>query len=296
LLHKLLKENAPLSGLKVIGLEHRSEGGRAYKVLTPEGFYFDLREDVLLDTILSEGIKPGGVLGGEYRWAKVSSEMKLVRVGSTLYSALLEASERSILASIPKNKFEVGKIYESKSGERSIFLGFISTESWSLEWPNRRTSVLGSFMPNINPKLLSKKHNRHMLWFEVPYWSLKNKKNDPTIQMFKDALANPVYVYNFSLKASQSVVREVGKVEVPVDVIEFVRQKAIATYQKNIDEISLRLHAKKLLTPRQQSYELENTIVVAAATLLMRNQGAPKPEVQEPNFLRLERLIGKEVT
>ena len=32
------KENKPISSLQVIGLEHRSEGGRAYKVRTPDGF------------------------------------------------------------------------------------------------------------------------------------------------------------------------------------------------------------------------------------------------------------------
>ena len=41
--------NEPFTGIKVVGLEYRGEGGRAYKVILPNGYYFDLREDVLLD-------------------------------------------------------------------------------------------------------------------------------------------------------------------------------------------------------------------------------------------------------
>lgn len=293
---KIKKENQPISGIKVIGLEHRGEGGRAYKVVTPDGFYFDLREDVLLDTMLTRGIQPGGVLSGEYQWARVGTEMKLVRVGSQLYTALLEAGERSILASIPKAKFEVGRIYESKQGERGVFLGYITTEAWKLDWPNGRSTFSNRYMnTSEKPTLTAKKLNRHMLWFDVSHWSLKDKKVDPTPQLLKGALASTDLSHHFKLRGTHCMVREVGSVELPEDVVEQVRQKALAAYQKKIHEIWSRQQANKLFSPRQQNYELESAATLASATLLMRNQGAPKPEVQEPNFLRLEQLIGKQI-
>jgi hypothetical protein len=293
---KIKKENQPISGIKVMGLEHRGDGGRAYKVLTPDGFYFDLREDVLLDAMLACGIQPKGVLSGEFQWARVGTEMKLVRVGSQLHTALLEASERSILASIPKTKFEVGKIYESKQGERGVFLGYITTEAWKLDWPNGRSTFSNSYMnTSEKPTLTAKKLNRHMLWFDVAYWSLKDKKIDPTPQLLKNALASTELNYCFKLRGTHRVICEIGSVELPEDVVEQVRQKALVTYQKKIHEIWSKQQAKKLFSPLRQNYELESSVASASAILLMRNQGAPKPEVQEPNFLRLEQLIGKQI-
>ena len=108
-------ENKPISGLRVLSLEHRGQGGRAYKVVTPDGFYFDLREDILLDTMKTEGVAPGGILRGQYIWARVGAEMKLVRKGSELFRALLEASERSILSAIPLKQLKVGTVYETVS-------------------------------------------------------------------------------------------------------------------------------------------------------------------------------------
>ena len=291
---KIKKENQPISGIKVIGLEHRGEGGRAYKVVTPDGFYFDLREDVLLDTMLTRGIQPGGVLSGEYQWARVRTEMKLVRDGSQLYTALLEAGERSILVSIPKAKFEVGRIYESKQGERGVFLGYITTEAWKLDWPNGTSSFRNMYMKTGDkPTLVSKKLNRHMLWFDVSHWSLKDKKIDPTPQLFQQALLSSDLSHHFKLRSSHAMIRAVGSVDVPTDIVEQVRQKAIGAFQKKAHEIWSRNQANKLFL--HSSYELEQATAVAAATLLMRNQGDPRPDVQHPEFLRLEQLIGKQL-
>jgi len=71
-------KNVPTEGFMIVGLERRSEGGRAYKVVTPTGYYVDLREDVLLDTMLEVGIGKGGMLNGSFVWAKFGSQMKLI--------------------------------------------------------------------------------------------------------------------------------------------------------------------------------------------------------------------------
>lgn len=284
----LRRENRPISGIKVIGLEHRAEGGRAYKVVTPDGFYFDLREDVLLDTMLTQGVQPGGVLVGEYQWARLEAEMKLVRVGSQLHTALLEASERSLLASIPKAKFEVGRIYESKQGERGVFLGYITTEAWKLDWPSGASLFRNIYMKTGDkPTLVAKKLNRHMLWFDVSHWFLKDKKIDPTPELFRRALLDPDLNHRFKLRGTHTMVRSVGHVEVPEGVVEQVRQKALGAFQKKANEIRSRSQIG--------NYELEQATAVAAATLFMRNQGDPRPDVQLPEFLRLEQLIGKQL-
>lgn len=275
------KENSPITGLKVVGLEYRSEGGRAYKVLTQDGFYFDLCEDVLLDVIKTGGVLPGGFISGEYCWGRIGSEMKLVRIGSELHSALVDATERTILACIPKKKFKVGKIYENKLGDQTIFLGFITTESWKLKWPNN-TPIQNLFgKTTTEPTLKVKPLNRYMLWFEVP----ASKKGYSTEQIFKKVLDSPEYAYNFKLKAAQNVIREVGEIEVPENVVELVRQKAFFTHVKNIQPENHRYGVRK--------YYFENIACTAATTLLMRAPGAPRPIVDEPMFKKLEQLIGE---
>lgn len=89
------------------------------------------------------------------------------------------------------------------------------------------------------------------------------------------------------------MIRAVGSVDVPTDIVEQVRQKAIGAFQKKAHEIWSRNQANKLFL--HSSYELEQATAVAAATLLMRNQGDPRPDVQHPEFLRLEQLIGKQL-
>jgi hypothetical protein len=75
--------NSPITDLRILSMEIRGEGGRAYKIITPERRMFDLREDVLLDAILHTGIKKGGVLPGHYVWVRYApTNSKLMRLGS----------------------------------------------------------------------------------------------------------------------------------------------------------------------------------------------------------------------
>jgi hypothetical protein len=82
--------NSPLKNVVIYNLEHRSEGGRAYKVTIDNKYQFDLREDILMDVIKNVGIQAGGKLNGEYIFATVSSQMKLIRVGSDIHTGILD--------------------------------------------------------------------------------------------------------------------------------------------------------------------------------------------------------------
>lgn len=291
----LRKENQPIAGIKVIGLEDKGEGPRIYKVLTPDGFYFDISQDVLLETMKTKGIEPEGILGGQFVWAMVGTEPKLVRVDSELFVALLEAGERSILASIPKKKFKIGKIYESKLGERGIFLGYVTTETWKLEWPNGRSTFSNLYIKtDAKPTLVGKQCNKHMLWFDVPHWNLKGKKNDPTPGMFFMAMKNEAFSSHFKLRGTHAMVKEVGFVPVPEDAIEQIRQKALKAYRAKIHTLWLQKQANKPFMPKRL-YDIEHAVAAAASTLLMRNIGAPRPTISEPEFLRVEQLLGKKI-
>lgn len=156
------RDNIPFSNLIITGLDYRGEGGRAYKVKTSDNYYFDFREDVLIDVIKnSEIIK--GEIKGEFIWGKVGSQMKIVKVGSGLYDGLVRGTEKSKLNPIKSNNLKVGGLYESKSGLKSIFLGFISTISIY-----RTPSYYGVSSDNVTYYV--KKIPKIMLWFKYNSW------------------------------------------------------------------------------------------------------------------------------
>lgn len=127
--------NKPIDDVRIIALEIRGQGGRAYKVVVDNKYYVDLREDVLLDAMLHEGIGVGGKLGGRYIFAVVGSQMKLVRIGSALYDAVSESTKVGKTKAI--KDFEVGGIYARKSGE-CVYLGVYNSQKVSFSLANVR--------------------------------------------------------------------------------------------------------------------------------------------------------------
>ncbi len=125
-------DNVPVKDVRVFSLEHRGQGGRAYKVIIGK-YYVDLREDVLMDTMLQVGIQAGGLLLGEYVWAKMGSQMKLVRVGSELHRLLLEFQSKKDIKPIGKTDLEVGGVYQTRKKQRAIFVGCVNTVGFALK-------------------------------------------------------------------------------------------------------------------------------------------------------------------
>lgn len=70
-------ENSGFS-IKIIDLESRDEGGRAYKVIDQHNRIFDLRERVLIDIFHRFGVLPNGVVPTSFKWVKDGSHMLLV--------------------------------------------------------------------------------------------------------------------------------------------------------------------------------------------------------------------------
>lgn len=120
-------DNLPVKSVRIIGLSIRGNGGRAYQALVDEKYLVDLREDVLLDTMLHVGIDVNGVLKGQYIFAQVNSEMKIIRVNSKLHDLMTESTKISDAKAI--TNFIPGHIYESKT-KKALYLG----ELWHVDY------------------------------------------------------------------------------------------------------------------------------------------------------------------
>lgn len=113
-------DNLPVKSVRIIGLDIRGNGGRAYQALVNEKYLVDMREDVMLDTMINVGMGVNATLPGEYIFAQIGAEMKLIRVGSKLHELMIETTsfgeKKPIIKLIP------GHIYASKS-KKVLYLG-----------------------------------------------------------------------------------------------------------------------------------------------------------------------------
>lgn len=119
--------NIPVSGIRIVNLDKRSNGGRAYKIIYPPNYLVDMREDVLLDVIFNEGIEKGGFVRGDFVWAVNKSQMKLVRKNSSLYDEFNLRSKIAKSVLISNKDLKKNGIYLCKDGSISLYLGEVST-------------------------------------------------------------------------------------------------------------------------------------------------------------------------
>ncbi len=124
---KLVIKNKPMVDLRIVAKESKNGGPSIYKVVDTDGYYFDLHDDVLMECIMDDGIKPSGILTGAYIWAKLGSSMKIVKVGSSIYNALTRSTNRKKLPKIDNKDLKAGNVYMTRSGRRYIYMGHVNT-------------------------------------------------------------------------------------------------------------------------------------------------------------------------
>lgn len=215
-------ENKPITNVKVLSLEHRGQGGRAYKALI-DNFYVDLREDVLMDTLLQVGVKPGGVLQGEYVWAKMNSQMKLVRVGSELHRLIVEFESKKDIKPVGKKDLEIGGIYQDRKKNKVIFLGYVNTVKYEVDGNP-------SAVKDPNFKFHTKSIKKAMIFYSI----YTHEKLDNQIEkMLK--IENS---YSFNIKKSHTYIEKVDQLDLPEGLIAKLRDKAIAEIKQDILEFT----------------------------------------------------------
>lgn len=190
---------------RIVDLEHRSRGGRAYKVVDENNHYFDFREDILLDSLVNANVKKGW-LSGDYIWAVVGSEMKLIRVGSHLHKKMETATKRGKLKKLGTDALQAGGLYQGKKAEPRLLLAFVS--------------IPGEKKP-------------YMLWFEPYKWELE--KGVSPVALLKKQLKEKEYhrIYYTSVTKSHSMIEELGVFKgVPPKIIEMFRK----SYHKTLRE------------------------------------------------------------
>lgn len=211
-----VKNNEPLTKIKIISLDVRSQGGRAYKVIIDDKYYVDMREDVVVEAIISVGVSAGGILNGSYIWVKLGSQMRLVRVDSALYEAINESNKLKELKPIPKDELEIGGIYEDRRGEVAVFLGLVNTVKY-----------------DISDKYFSyktKKNNKAMLFYEC--YSLSKIGTE----LQKDLKENSLF--SFKIHKTHHYLKKIKNISLAkkTDYVKVIRDKSRTNIKNSILE------------------------------------------------------------
>ncbi|HEY9785301.1 MAG TPA: hypothetical protein V6D17_07865 [Candidatus Obscuribacterales bacterium] len=257
------RDNKPFE-IRICGLEVRERGGRAYKVVTGDGYWFDLREDVLLDAILQCGISKGGKINAQFIWGKLGSQMKLVRVGSALHTALIQAGKRKATAKVKGSELQPGGVYRNVKGERFLVIGWVSTIQLTYN---------AAFTPGIydrgkaaTPESASRTDiPKQLLFVEIADWQLREHGSVLGVLEHLLTLKESFYTAYFKLQKSLTVMEHEETVELPEDILARVRTmslKCLTTGRKDTGPHAIELSAaekrERALANAAHSSELAN--------------------------------------
>ncbi len=222
----LSRPNDPFK-VKIVNLEFRGHGGRAYKVITPDNLYFDLREDVLLDVIRNCDIIDGTPTC-EFIWARVGSEMKLVRVGSILHNRLIESTKTLYTKDLKISELKPGDVCEGRTGSKHILIGKVEHTKVTTD------NTVGRYTYGAGKTVVSLDHDTTYLWLSWPSDIPSFTKG----MLFSEILNRPPSRLNwlFEFRKSCNFKTILGNIELPLNVIDVLRKKAIEAlveYQVN---------------------------------------------------------------
>lgn len=208
-------DNKPITNIRLLSLEERGNGGRAYKALIDEKYYVDLREDVMMDSILKVGVDPNGVLRGEYVWAKMGSQMKIVRVGSELHRLVVEFDSKKDIKPVGKGDLEIGGVYQDRKKNRAVFVGYINTVL--LKATEKTPDYYAKKDQKAKFDFKATKVKKSMLFYELASY----EKQAESLQKMKVDRS-----YYYKIKKSHTYIEKVDQVTIPDGIVEHLRNNA----------------------------------------------------------------------
>lgn len=249
--------------VQLCGLERRRQGGRAYKVVTPEGYYVDLREDVLVETMINEGVSAGGQLGGEYIWAVMGSQMKLIRKDSYLHKKVERQKKRENTSALKNEDLVVGGVYITKKTDLKdknywwdyyVFLGLVKVGKRGRAWK--------------------------------PLW-LRDHGGQQTPDFEENFKKSQKASGNYTLSKVE-VIEKIAEVKIPDDFIQSTREMMIAELRDGIEEAQnppaprrSRWGGYYQITPRPFEEVKQDLLKRYRSYCLMYTTGEKPPVVEE---------------
>ncbi len=228
------QENKDLVDVRILGIEYRGNGGRAYKVYIPahnfpkevedKPLVFDLREDTLLFIMLHGGIDKG-VLQYPVRFGIVGTALKLIPSPSPIMDALAARNDTRKLTPISKKDFVIGRAYTDKAGENKyIYLG--DYEHYEVESSSNAGHEYVNHRSVYKTKYKLRKI-KSQLWYEF------NEYDKRTLQRVTIADLNEGYY--FKLVKSKSVIKDIGETTIEGESTTNIAEMINARFKLQVD-------------------------------------------------------------
>lgn len=168
--------------VRILDLDRRSQGGRAYKIiittLNGHEFVCDLREDTLLDVIKNSSIQNGGRLMGKFSWIQNGSQCTLIRVDSDIWNEVQQQMEAKGKKIIPKRSLEFGHLYSSSGGSFAIFIAEVFSRKYDIRYGEDQQTYLtprhdiesSLIFLKVNDKVAAEDLNNKLISGTLKYW------------------------------------------------------------------------------------------------------------------------------
>jgi hypothetical protein len=274
--------NDHIPAVGIVTLEIRQEGGRAYKVaIQPSGLgetvYVDLREDVLLDCLLHQGVRSGGWITGPFVWGRLNSQLRLVRVGSSLYDAMKDAEARQNTKTIGPKDWVVGGVYLDRKEEKRVYLGRVDSDEIE-----RHETRHGIYPRYTEEKLTQKKMRDSHLWLELNYFGQafdlgQTPKRTPQEQWDKGIMKKEPAIWGFKLIKKPVLIKHTETIDLGPEPLALVRKAALRYVTASLER-----HTGQD-TPSQSTRDY--TLCYVSMCAHLRRPGDPMP--QHPEFAHL---------
>ena len=128
-------ENKPMK-IRLLTASNQSykQNGTNYPVgaLLPSGHVVPMSLDIMLEALTNSGMNKNGEFNDEFIMAGFGTRLQLIRVNSGLHNACLQHMEHLKIPKMKKLTFDIGSVYETATGKRGIFLGYVTTSIPSL--------------------------------------------------------------------------------------------------------------------------------------------------------------------
>jgi hypothetical protein len=180
-----------MKGIRLIGIDKRSEGGGAWMgVIEIEkglAVVVDVREDLILSAALNGTIKDGYLQPKKgLIWARIGSQTRLVAVGSALHQSALSCEERKEKPKIKAKDLKRGRIYVV-GNSFEVYLGKVTYNGVAHQaWVDLGSVRYGN---NGSPWNAVKQYDR--CGYSVDLYKSRTVREDTEIEVDVNKWANP---------------------------------------------------------------------------------------------------------
>jgi hypothetical protein len=144
---KFERDNTPFNYIEIYNIEYGAEGRVVFKIVTEDGYAFDVRLPEMYEMLLRCGADVGGRINGKFIWVRMGSQYRITCVDSPTHKKCLKDQEERKktdgLKPLKAKELVPGGVYANKSDSVYIYAG-----KWDGQHHVFSPSVSGYTTPN----------------------------------------------------------------------------------------------------------------------------------------------------